>query len=149
MIADGVEQNGWFVVNYAPRVDSDDADEFFSYTVGLGKTAGWPELICFGLPEQQARILLTNALADCWKHNTAPRDSLDLHEVVEGFSAKLGAFNAAAPRYFHFADWHADQAGIARLGRLQLLWPDRAGVLPDDDRCDPEVRAKQTPSEAA
>ena len=40
MIADGVEQNGWFVVNYAPRVDSDDADEFFSYTVGLAKTAG-------------------------------------------------------------------------------------------------------------
>ena len=149
MMVEGVEQNGWFVVDYAPRVDSDDPDEFFSYTVGLAKSAGWPELICFGLPEQQARSLLTNALADCWKNETVPRDGLDLNEVVQGFAARLVTFDATAPRYFHFADWYADQVGIAPPARLQLLWPDRAGVLPNDDRCAPDVRDAQTPSEAA
>lgn len=143
MIADGVQKNGWFVVNYAPTPGSNDADEVFSYTVGLNKTAGWPEIIVFGLDEGRSFGMLADLIEACWEKKQAPRPGMTANGIVQDMPIKLIEFGEGAPRHFHFADWHARHVAIRKPPRLQLIWPDRDGVLPDDPACDPDVRARQ------
>jgi Domain of unknown function (DUF4262) len=52
-IVDCVEEYGWYALSIAPRADSDDPEEWFTYTIGLPKSHGWPELICFGLASER------------------------------------------------------------------------------------------------
>ena len=61
-IIDSVDRNGWCTVTYVPATES-DPEEWFSYTVGLTKAAGWPEIICFGLDEERAAGMLRLANA--------------------------------------------------------------------------------------
>ena len=145
MIADGVAKNGWFVVNYEPTGGSSDPDEMFSYTVGLAQTAGWPEIIVFGLDPERSLALLGDLLQQCWKHKHRPTAGMTITGILPDAPIKLIAFDADAPRYFHFADWYARHASVNRPARLQLIWPDRDGLLPDDSRCDAAVGAKQQP----
>ena len=143
MIADGVQRNGWFVVNYAPTPGSDDPEEAFSYTVGLNQTASWPELITFGLDSERAFSLFADLIGGCWEKKQPPVPHMTVSGLLKGMPVKLVEFAGTAPRYFHYADWFARHTSSRKPRRLQLLWPDRDGKLPDDPACDPEVRAKQ------
>ena len=47
------------------------------------------------------------------------------------------------------ADWYAAHTGTPSVPeRIQLMWPDEQGRLPDDQDCDPRVRDLQTPKQA-
>jgi hypothetical protein len=143
-IIDGVEKNGWFVVSYVPGPD--EPEEWFSYTVGLTKTAGWPEIICFGLDEERATDLLRNTIGECWQRRIQPAAGVQLTTVLHGKYARLRSQAFLQHPYFAMADWYAEHTGTPRMSeRLQLLWPDDAGRFPDDFTCDPKVRELQTP----
>jgi len=142
-IVDGVERNGWFAVNYVPRPGTDDAKEWFTYTVGLTKTAGWPEIICFGLDSDRSLHLLREAIAECWTRRIAPAHGIQLTQVLDGLPARLQRVTLGPP-YFAMADWYAEHSGTDRSPeRLQLFWPDRNGRFPTDPGCDPSVRDRQ------
>jgi len=143
MIADGVQKNGWFLVNYAPTSGSNDPDEIFSYTVGLNKTAGWAEIIVFGLDADRTFGLLADLIEACWQKKQPPVPGMTASGIVQDLPVKLVEFDHTEPRYFHYADWYARHTASRKPLRLQLIWPDRNGVLPDDPACDPDVRAKQ------
>ena len=147
-IADGVQKNGWYLVNYAPTPGSNDPDEVFTYTVGLNKSAGWPEIIVVGLQPNVAFKLLSDLLGACWEKKQRPVSGMTANGLVKNMPVKLVDFDRAEPRYFHFADWHARHSGLAKSPRLQLLWPDQNGVLPNDPACDPEIRALQNMANA-
>lgn len=145
-IIDGVAANGWFVVTYVPGPD--DPEEWYGYTVGLTKTAGWPEIICFGLDADRVHAMLRDAIAECWERGIRPEDGIELSKVLQGRAARLKSAELPAS-YFAMADWYAAHSGTAALAeRLQLIWPDRDGRFPDHPDCDAGVREKQTPKVA-
>lgn len=148
-IADGVQKNGWFLVNYAPTSGSDDPDELFSYTVGLNKTAGWPEIIAVGLAPNVAFKLISDLIGACWEKGQRPESGMIANGLVKNMPVELVNFDHSESRYFHFADWHAQHSAVQKPARLQLLWPDRNGVLPNDPACDPDIRAMQRMTDAA
>lgn len=147
-IVDGVAQNGWFAVNYVPSPG--DPEEWFTYTVGLTKSAGWPEIICFGLDQDRTIGLLHDAIVECWQRNAEPYDGMELVEVLQGRSARLRQIDGLPPRYFAMADWYAAHTGAPTVPqRMQLMWPDSDGRFPDDPDCDSRVRELQTPKVTA
>ena len=146
-IIDGVESNGWFAVNYVPGPG--DPKEWFTYTVGLTKTAGWPEIICFGLSDERLLGMLRDAIGECWERGIRPAAGLELMKVLEGTHVRLERADTLRDPYFALADWYADHSATAKLTeRLQLVWPDPRGRFPDDPDCDPKVRERQTPQAA-
>lgn len=147
-IVDCVDKYGWFGLSVSPRADSDDPEEWFTYTIGLPKSHNWPEIICFGLGGDIAHGVLSDAIAECETKNLEPRSGLRLTDTLNGFDAKLVDASAIPDHYFGTAIWYARLKGTeAPPSRLQLLWPDKAGKFPDDADCSPEVRHMQTPIE--
>ena len=145
-IIDGVEKYGWFAQSVAPRSDSDDPQEWFTYTIGLTKTHGWPEIICFGLGSDVAYGLLADAIAECETRAICPSDGLVLTDTIKGYDALLVNGAAIPESYFGTGTWYARRVGTeAPPARLQLLWPDSAGKFPNDPACSEGVRRSQTP----
>ncbi len=146
-IVDGVEQNGWFTVNYVPGPN--DPPEYFTYTVGLTKTAGWPEIICFGLDPERTFGMLRDTIAECWEREIRPADGVELNKVLKDLPARLQRVDDLTTPYFAMADWYAEHSGTPRTAeRLQLLWPDPEGRFPGDPKCGAYARDKQTPKAA-
>ena len=148
-IVDCVEKFGWFGLSVSPRADSDDPEEWFTYTIGLPKSHDWPEIICFGLDNKTAHGVLSDAIAECEAKGIRPEPGLELTDTLDGHKAMLVDGSAIPDPYFGSATWYGRLAGNrAPPARLQLLWPDKAGKFPNDPDCSPEVRRMQTPCEA-
>ena len=147
-LCDTVDNIGWAVLSVAPRTDSDDPDEWFSYSIGLTKTFGWPELICFGLPTETRRHMINDAVEECRRKELTPEAGLRLSEALKGYDILLTDGSAIPDSYFGSAEWFAKQAGIdVPISRLQLLWPDANGYFPGDNRCLEAIVREQTPLE--
>jgi hypothetical protein len=145
-IVDAVEKYGWFGLSVAPRTESDDPAEWFTYTIGLPKSHGWPELICFGMDSGVAHAVLGNAIAECEAKNIPPAPGLELADVLIGSNVLLVDGSEIPEEYFLSAAWYARHAELGNPPRLlQLFWPDDAGRFPDDRECAPEVRELQMP----
>lgn len=143
-----IEAHGWFAISVAPAIDSDDPEVWFTYTIGLPHTFGWPELICFGLDSEFAHGLLSDAIDECKSKNNIPSAGMILTEVIEGFPAKLVDGSSIPDNYFGYARWFARYIGTKDPpDRLQLLWPDKRGVFPDESGCAEGVILAQTPVE--
>ena len=148
-IVDDVARVGWHVIGVGPAADSDDPEEWFAYTIGLGKTFGWPELICFGLDLSVMSHLLNDAVDECRARTVEPAPGLVLNDVIEGFPARLEPTKPMADQYINSARWFARHEGLPAPSVLQLLWPDTNGIFPDEPGCSEEARELQTPLEAA
>ena len=147
-IIDHVDSVGWSVIKVAPESGGDDPDEWFAYTIGLSKTFGWPELICFGLDLADMHQILNQAVEECRRRDISPTLGTELIDVLKGFPARLTEGDHISERYFGYALWFARQYGeTVNLRRLQLVWPDAEGRFPDDPDCEVGVRLLQTPCE--
>ncbi|MFC7536798.1 DUF4262 domain-containing protein [Sphingomonas sp. GCM10030256] len=145
-ILDDVEDYGWSAMSVAPRVESDDAKEWFTYTIGLPKSYSWPEIVCFGIDGQTAHGILTDAIAECKERGARPHAAMLLHKTLGGQDALLADGSRIPDPYLGSAIWYARYAGLdGPPEKLQLLWPDENGRFPHDPACDPEVRQLQTP----
>lgn len=143
-----VEKHGWMVMSVAPRTDSDDAEEWWSYTIGLTKTFKWPELICFGLGGKIAHPVLNDAVAELRRKGTTPTPGIILADVFDGFDAKLISPLPMSPGYVGWAIWFSRHFDLpVPPPVVQLAWPDKHGRFPDDGRCAEGVRRAQTPLE--
>jgi len=145
-----IEKYGWFAISVAPKVDSDEPKEWFTYTIGLPHTFGWPELICFGLDKDIAYDMLSDAIDECKTKEQTPVEGMIFTEVIEGWPAKLISGGQIPDNYFGSARWFARYIGTKDPPeRLQLLWPDKQGVFPDEPGCGEGVILDQTPVETA
>jgi hypothetical protein len=145
-----VAEHGWMVMSVAPRAGCDDPKEWWSYTIGLTKTFGWPEIITFGLAGRDAHPVLNDSVAELWQKGLRPAPGVVLNEVLEGFQAKLVTPFPMATHYFGSAIWFSRHNGLpVPPPVVQLIWPDNDGVFPDDARCAEGVRLDQTPLEKA
>ena len=116
-IVDCVDEHGWFGLSVAPRTDSDDPEELFTYTIGLPKSHGWPEIICFGLGSDVAHGVLADAIAECEAKALQPEAGLVLTDTLNGFDALLVDASRIPDPYFGSAIWYARLAGTPRLDR--------------------------------
>lgn len=143
-----VDNVGWAVLSVAPRADSDDPEECFSYSIGLTKTFGWPELICFGLSTETRRNMINDAVEECRQKELTPEAGFRLSKVLDGYDTLLTDGSSIPESYFGSAEWFAKQSGInVPISRLQLLWPDTNGYFPGDSQCSEDVVREQTPLE--
>ena len=137
---------GWFGLSVGPREDSNDVPEWWTYTIGLSKTHGWPELIVFGLDASDGHSLIAAAIEECEKNKVAPHAGQGLFTNTSGFQV-LVAKEDIPRSYLSSANWFARYHGMPEPDRLQLLWPDENGNFPSDAECDPSVRNLQTPKD--
>lgn len=148
-IVDCVEEYGWHALSVAPRADSDDPMEWFTYTIGLPKSHEWPELICFGLASDTSHGFMADAIAECEAKGICPSAGLVLTDTLKGYDALLVDGSAIPDEYFGHAIWYARHVGTpVPPERLQLLWPDDAGKFPNEPDCAAEIVTAQTPAGA-
>jgi len=102
----------------------------FAYSIGLTEKYGHPELIISGLPSSVAATLIN----DCAREIAAGRqyvDRMQLDDLLSGSNrcvvrkvtdeSKEDVFGFAFAYYGH-----------TNFDSLQIIWPDRAGLLPGE-----------------
>lgn len=147
-VIDDVERYGWSSMSVAPALDSDDPMEWWTYTIGLSRSYGWPEMVIFGLDNKTCHALISDAIAECKARELKPKPGIKLLDVIKGFPARLIDGSSIPDHYLGQAVWYYRHIGSdEELKKVQLLWPDKAGIFPDDSACDPEFRNLQTPLE--
>ncbi|MGE4056802.1 MAG: DUF4262 domain-containing protein [Vicinamibacterales bacterium] len=108
-----------------------DPDRFapeFSYTVGLSKTGGLPELLIFGIDPRSAQRIL-NDLASHLKSGGRPKDGVEIEKIanmplmLKGISAEVAVDYARMVEVL---------LGAAALDVMQVVWPDPKRRFPDD-----------------
>ncbi len=105
-----------------------DEDPPFAYTVGLWERHRHAELIIFGLPGQVMANIL-NAVARKVDEGASFSLPAYLPDVGGKFGIKMVPLHEAAlSRYFGFALGYYEGPFPA----VQVIWPDGAGVFPDD-----------------
>ena len=55
-----IDEYGWHVMSVAPRVDSEEKREWFSYSTGLYMRFQHPEIIVCGLDSDQATYIIND-----------------------------------------------------------------------------------------
>lgn len=112
----------------------------FVYSIGMMHTLDHPEVIMFGLDIELMWRIVNDIGADV--RNGRRFIDTGLYEgVIEGFACKVKPVaEAHHTTYLGYAMWHRRHVGrIGTLRAVQCLWPDRDGVFPDEQNCDPDV----------
>ncbi|GLZ29407.1 hypothetical protein Lesp02_15970 [Lentzea sp. NBRC 105346] len=128
-----VRKHGWSVLHVFGNVD-------FVYTVGLWHTFRRPEIAMFGLDGKSMQHWV-NLCVTVGHDNGWPADDEPFQGVIDGVDTQLRKvhkdwddplFNSAFRFY----------SGV-RVPFLQLVWPDREGRWPWDDRATTTCRTRQ------
>jgi hypothetical protein len=126
-----IDQLGFAIQHVGPQAGSDDPDLYWSYTVGMGRRAGWPELVmCFPRVETAAELFDRVAELD-----RPPQDRERVTDVVDGAAIEYRAVPESAwPDWFGLGIAHEQRHGYrwAPHGVIQVVWPDPAGAFPWD-----------------
>jgi hypothetical protein len=80
-VASDVERFGWHCLHVAPSEGEEGAH--FTYTIGLSKTLGHPDLAIFGLKRETAHAILSDCVQDIRSGTTFPIDT-PVSNVVQG-----------------------------------------------------------------
>ena len=130
-----IAKYGWSSVGVFPSEDNPVSP--FTYSIGFLEH-DHPELIVSGLPPTTAHQIIAGLYHRVKDGARFEAGQLDT-EVLEGFEVK---FQALPPdgrplnmtRRFYGRD---------EVPALQVLWPDREGLFPDDPGCDPRMAVRQ------
>ena len=104
------------------------------------QTLDHPEIIVFGL-DPNLMFQLVNGMGDEIRGGWRFDEPVLYEGLLEGFACKC--LPVADPRHEEFlgyAMWHRRHVGrIGTLKAVQLVWPDKAGHLPGEPGCNPQV----------
>ena len=139
-IIEDVASFGWHLV----MVMEDKRGPGFVYSVGMEHTLSHPEIIMFGL----GLDLMATIINDMGREIRKGRNFSELglfNGLIENYACKVIEVDAKwHPEYLGYAMWHARYRGRAGTLRVvQCLWPDKAGLFPDEVECHPEVKRLQ------
>ena len=125
-IQQAIDNHGWFVALF----EADTATPAFAYTIGLWKTYGHPEIICFGLPTSTMHELLNDAGEVIKKGDSIVLDVDDFH-YLDNYPVMFKTVEAENIRdYLGYARWYYDYKDFPAI---QLFWPDKEGIYPWQD----------------
>jgi hypothetical protein len=112
------------------KVPADDEGPGFAYSIGLTKTYGQPEVICFGLSAEVMHWMI-NELRDRMANGETFADGQRVTGLIEGYDCELRKVRVSRYREFlGYALWF--YAGD-EFEALQIVWPDKARRFPWDD----------------
>lgn len=131
-----VEKYGW----HCTSVGAAEGRPTFTYTVGLYRSYGHPELLVYGLRAQTAHSMLSRVAAAA-----SSAQAMDLNrptaELVKGYDCVFVPVpaEAYAPHVLS-ALWFYEGAGFPLY---QIVWPSEDGLLPWHPDADEAFRAAQ------
>ncbi len=132
-----IDEYGWHVMSVAPRVDSEDKQEWFSYSTGLYMRFQHPEIILCGLDDNQATYII-NDIGDEVKAGRKFQLDEDCSDIFAN-NVKC-RFRAVHPsqygEYVCFSQWFYESDDFPVW---QCFWPDRNGHYPWDETCHPDA----------
>lgn len=147
-IIGNVDEIGWSIMSVAPAKDSDDPEEWWSYTIGLPKTFNWPEIAIFGLSSSLSKDLLNDLVKFCCDNDQPPIAGAHYNEIIKNLPVKLIDGSHIPNSYLGYAQWFARHNNEpSPVNKLQLIWPDKSGYFPDQASCNDDIRRLQTPVE--
>lgn len=131
-----VREHGWFRTG----ILADNEGPAFSFTTGLWVNANHPELIMFSMKDSIAHDVFWDVFRDA----KAGR-KLSAGKRTDAVFANLPAYGFAVARKYY-----ADHLGWSRwfyagddFPCLQIVWPDRTGTFPWEERFDAEFAGNQ------
>jgi hypothetical protein len=129
-----IETHGFALEAVPPRGDVVPPTPGYTYTVGLTAATGFPELVVMGLTPVASRGLI-DLVANLVTDGVSLPLGVALIGVLEhDLRCVLAPVDVTewAPLFATGCVWHRSD----RFAMVQLLWPDRAGVLPHEEGFD-------------
>lgn len=136
-----IETNGWAIEPVSPVPDSDPPVPAYSYSIGLPAAATFPDVAVFGLTPVAAKGLI-DLVARARQGGTELPLGAELIGLLDNDLRCLFAPIDLAewePMFPTATVWY----GEAPFEMVQLLYPDRAGVLPYEDGYERRMRLAQ------
>jgi hypothetical protein len=135
-VLSNVERYGW----HCTSVKGGNGSPSFTYSIGIFKTYGKPELIVFGLPSSLSHGILSDIFKK-WKQE----ESVDLRNSTEGILKGYPCYFAEVPipeskKYALSAHWFYD---AKEFPLYQVVWPSDTGKFPWDTDASPEYIREQ------
>lgn len=135
-IVSDVEEYGFHVA----QIPGDGYSPSFAYTIGLYKTYGYPELICFGLNPGLLHSVLWAGKKLLGKQ-PRPDQSAGYPDFIGDFDVRLLTVDKAWYQYyFGYGIWfnQSDDFPV-----IQIVWPDKQALYPWEAGFNPAWRAGQ------
>jgi hypothetical protein len=136
-----IDKYGWHVMTVAPRVDSQDKQEWFSYSTGLYARFQQPEVIIFGLDNETASGMV-NEIGSGFKAGRKFSIGTDCEDIfADGVLCQFKEVHSSwYPEYVGFSQWFYEGEYFPLW---QCFWPDDSGFFPWQPECHPEVAESQ------
>lgn len=120
----------------------------YTYSVGLEKSYGHPELIIFGLDGEPSDYILNKLIEKIKAGKPIPTADGQIHLVTDigplPFAVRP-AQHSNVIEYVHEARrYYASEQSAANIRYLQIVWPDAAGIFPWEEGFDPHAEGYQT-----
>lgn len=121
-------------------IDGDGYSPSFAYTIGLFKTYGYPELVCFGLNFDLLHSVLWEGKRLLDKQ-PKPDSDTGYPDFLEGFDVRFITVDETRySDYFGYAKWFY---GSWQFPVLQIVWPDKQALYPWDKDFNSNWKYKQ------
>jgi len=113
----------------------------FVYSIGLFKSFGHPEIICFGLNTNMMASIINQA-RDLIKNGESLAPGNLYRGFLEGYNIQfVNVDKDFYPNYLGYAGWFYDMS--FDFPALQLVWPDKEHNFPWDKEFNPNWKYKQ------
>ena len=117
-----------------PDPDAEEASPPFTYTVGMWRNFGIPEMCVYGLPPESAAGIL-NTVREAARNGTVFELGKKHSEVAEGFHTVFAEVKGEDD-VFNFTRMYYRERGKPEdkdFPRWQIIWPDEFNVFPWED----------------
>ena len=131
-VVDHVETHGTHVSKVSPTAGRDDG---FSYTIGMRHNFGHSEIIAFG-QDGDFRTWLLNEMRERVRNGGTYEPGKRYPGIIEGYEVAIHPVPLNHVReYFGWALWfyHRFAPGEPFFGAVQVVIPDRSGVMPGEN----------------
>jgi hypothetical protein len=139
-VVNDIARCGWHLMG----VLAGENEPPFTYSIGMMVTLNHPEIVSFGL-DHKVTASIINGTGDEIRNGRSFREPGLYDGLIHGFACKIRPVSKSFhPRYLGFAMWHRRHIGqVNTLEAVELLWPDKAGLFPDEPDCHPGAVALQ------
>ena len=135
-VVDHVETSGTHIFNISPTAGRDDG---FSYTIGMRYNFDHPELIAFG-QNDGFRVWLLNEMRERVRNGASFEPRKRYRGIIEGYEVAIRDVPLNQIReHFGWALWFYRRFAYDApfFGTVQVVIPDRAGIMPGESRITP------------
>lgn len=133
-----IEKNGCHILH----VVKEDGQPCFTYSIGIQKCAGKPEIIITGLDRDMAHFMINEYNSRIKDGETFEEDGF-YEDFLEGFKVTFKAVDKKYyAEYFGWAHWlyEGDDFKV-----LHLIWPDTNGAWPWEKKASKDYRWHMPP----